>query len=60
MRFIHCMQALDKVLKDKEKSAPKEVWDQKVTLLRSLGWHHWADSLQRATLQAFPGDFARL
>eukprot|EP00892_Ulva_mutabilis_P003276 jgi/Ulvmu1/131/UM001_0135.1 len=54
------VKALDKVLNDKEKQAPKEIWEQKAALLRSLGWHHWADNLHSATLQAFPGDYARL
>lgn len=54
------LQALDKVLNDKEKQAPKEIWEQKATLLKSLGWHHWAANLQNATRQAFPGSFARI
>lgn len=54
------MQALDKVLSDKEKLAPKEIWEQKAALLISMGWQHWADNLLNATRQAFPGAYPRI
>jgi hypothetical protein len=58
--YGNLLQALDKILGDKEKLAPKEVWSQKEELLRSLGWNHWADLHHNEMTLAFPDDYAIL
>jgi hypothetical protein len=54
------MQALDKVLDDKDKLAPKAVWHEKRRLLKSLGWTHWEKRLEDQFTVSFPKDFASL
>lgn len=54
------MQALDKVLNDKDKLAGKAVWKEKSRLLRALGWAHWDQRLEEQRALAFPDRFAAL
>jgi hypothetical protein len=47
-------------LNDKDKLASKELWEQKHSLLLSLGWNHWAQRVKEQIAQAFPSDFASI
>jgi hypothetical protein len=55
-----CVQALDKILNDKDKLAPKAVWTEKRRMLGILGWKHWAHRVDEQIILAFPKDFAAL
>lgn len=62
-RKVHrCMQALDGAMNDKEASAPasRALREQKLALLRKLGWNHWAQLYEASIVQSFPADFALL
>ena len=49
-------------MNDKDASAPasKALREQKLALLRKLGWHHWARLYEASIVQSFPADFVPL
>jgi hypothetical protein len=55
-------QAIDGALSDKDSSKPpsRALREQKLELLRELGWAHWADRYQTSIIQSFPADYALL
>jgi hypothetical protein len=56
------MQALDAAIDDKEASKPagRALREQRLALLRQLGWHHWAALEAASIAQSFPPDYAPL
>jgi hypothetical protein len=56
------LQALNAAINDKDASKPasKALLEQKVEMLRKLGWSHWASLQASAIARAFPDDFPLL
>jgi hypothetical protein len=56
------LQALDAAMESKDAGKPpsRDLREQKVRLLRALGWHHWQALAEADLAQSFPSDFAPL
>ena len=51
------VQALDKVISDKDKLPSKELLKQKAALLTKLIWRHWAVLLEGGLVRSFPTSY---
>lgn len=59
-RLAGALKALDKVAAPEDKPAAREVLEQRESLLRQLGWEHWAKAERTRIKRAFPPGYPPL